>query len=80
LTFVLVADTVSNLLVFAPVQILTEGGPNGRTDLIMNDVFERAYVQGDLGAAAAGTLIVVLLALAIVLIQFRLLTRSGDPT
>src|SRR3954466_651711 len=27
LAFVLVADTISNLLVFAPVQILTKGGP-----------------------------------------------------
>jgi multiple sugar transport system permease protein len=77
LGFVLVADTVSNLLVFAPVHILTGGGPEGRTDLIMNDVFERAYTQADLGAAAAATLVVVALALAIVLIQFRLLPKEG---
>ena len=78
LTFVLVADTISNLLVFAPVNILTNGGPNGRTDLIMNDVFDRAYNQGDLGAAAAGTCVVVAIALAIVLIQFRLLPKGSD--
>jgi multiple sugar transport system permease protein len=77
IVFVLVADTVSNLLVFAPVQILTNGGPNGRTDLIMNDIFERAYTQGDVGAAAAGTLVVVLVALTIVVVQFRLLARGG---
>ncbi|GAB2614929.1 ABC transporter permease [Paractinoplanes abujensis] len=78
LAFVLVADTISNLLVFAPVQILTGGGPNGRTNLIMNDVFERAYVRADAGAAAAGTVIVVLIALAVVLVQFRLLSRGSD--
>jgi multiple sugar transport system permease protein len=60
------------------VHILTGGGPNGRTDLIMNDVFERAYTQGDLGAAAAATLVVVAIALAIVLVQFRLLSRGSD--
>ena len=78
LGFVLVADTVSNLLVFAPVHILTGGGPNGRTNLIMNDVFERAYVRADAGAAAAGTVIVVLIALVIVLLQFRLLSKGSD--
>jgi len=78
LGFVLVADTVSNLLVFAPVHILTGGGPEGRTDLIMNDVFERAYTQADVGAAAAGTVVVVTLALVIVLVQFRLLPRGSD--
>jgi multiple sugar transport system permease protein len=78
IAFVLVADTISNLLVFAPVQILTNGGPNGRTDLIMNDVFDRAYNQSDVGAAAAATLVVVALALVIVVVQFRLLSRGDD--
>jgi multiple sugar transport system permease protein len=78
ITFVLVADTISNLLVFAPVNILTNGGPNGRTNLIMNDVFDRAYNQADIGAAAAATVIVVLIALAIVLVQFRLIRQGSD--
>jgi multiple sugar transport system permease protein len=78
IAFVLVADTISNLLVFAPVQILTNGGPNGRTDLIMNDVFDRAYNQSDVGAAAAATLVVVAVALVIVVVQFRLLSRGDD--
>jgi multiple sugar transport system permease protein len=76
--FVLVANTVSNLIVFAPVQILTKGGPNGRTDLLMNDVFERAYTAGDAGAAGAETIILALLALIIVVVQFRLLDRGED--
>jgi multiple sugar transport system permease protein len=80
LGFVLVADTISNLLLFAPVQILTKGGPNGSTNVIMNDVFERAYVRGDVGGAAAGTIVLVTIALAIVLIQFRLLARGGDDS
>ena len=42
----------------------------------MNDIFERAYVQGDVGAAAAGTLVLVALALVIVVVQFRLLGRD----
>jgi multiple sugar transport system permease protein len=75
IAFVLVADTISNLLVFAPVHILTGGGPNGRTDLIMNDVFERAYTQADVGGAAAATMVVVAIALVIVLVQFRLLSE-----
>jgi multiple sugar transport system permease protein len=78
IAFVLVADTISNLLVFAPVQILTNGGPNGRTDLIMNDVFDRAYNQADIGAAAAATLVLVVIAVAIVLVQFRLISRGSD--
>jgi multiple sugar transport system permease protein len=76
--FVLVAATISNLLLFAPVQILTKGGPAGHTNVIMNDIFERAYTEGDVGAAAAATLVLVLIALVIVVIQFRLLSRRKD--
>ncbi|WP_345559545.1 sugar ABC transporter permease [Nonomuraea rosea] len=73
LMFVLVADTVSNFLVFAPVQILTQGGPQGSTDLIMNQVFERAYVTGDMATASAGTVVLIAIVLAVVTLQFKLL-------
>ncbi|WP_329793452.1 sugar ABC transporter permease [Lentzea sp. DG1S-22] len=76
--FVLVAATVSNLLLFAPVQILTEGGPEGSTDVIMNDIFERAYLQADVGGAAAATVVLVLISLIIVIVQFRLLAKGED--
>ncbi|TCC34279.1 carbohydrate ABC transporter permease [Kribbella speibonae] len=76
LAFVLVADTVSNLLVFAPVQILTKGGPNGNSNLLMYDVYSRAYAIGDIHVAQAEVVILVALTLAIVAAQFRLL--RGD--
>ncbi|RZU03454.1 multiple sugar transport system permease protein [Kribbella rubisoli] len=76
LAFVLVADTVSNLLVFAPVQILTKGGPNGNSNLLMYDVYTRAYAIGDIHVAQAEVVILVALTLAIVAGQFRLL--RGD--
>ena len=78
IAFVLVADTISNLLLFAPVQILTKGGPNGSTNVIMNDIFERAYTEADVGGAAAGTMVLVFIALTIVVIQFRLLSKGQD--
>ena len=77
LAFVLVADTVSNFLVFAPVQILTKGGPDGSTNLLMYDIFTRAYSFGDLNKAQAEVVILVIITVAIVALQFRLL-RSED--
>lgn len=78
LTFVLVADTVANFLVFAPVNILTHGGPQGSTDLIMNQIYTNAFVNGDPGSAAAATVVLVALVLLIVLIQFRLMGDRGQ--
>jgi multiple sugar transport system permease protein len=78
LLFVLVADTVANFLVFAPVQILTAGGPRGSTNLIMYDIYERAYVTRDLPAASAETFILLVIVVVVVALQFRLLPRSED--
>ncbi|MEM8663642.1 MAG: sugar ABC transporter permease, partial [Pseudomonadota bacterium] len=78
LTFVLVANTVANFLVFAPVQILTQGGPQGSTNLIMNEIYTNAFVAGDPSSAAAATVVLVLALLAIVLIQFRMMRGPED--
>jgi multiple sugar transport system permease protein len=79
LTFVLVADTVANFLVFAPVQILTKGGPQGSTNLIMNDIYTRGFLSGDVRGAAAETGILVGIVVIVVTIQFRMMTgaKSG---
>jgi multiple sugar transport system permease protein len=76
LLFVLVADTVANFLVFAPVQILTQGGPQGATHLVMFDIYDQAYRVGDLRLANAETVLLVMVVLAIVTVQFRLLGRG----
>lgn len=78
LTFVLVANTVANFLVFAPVQILTQGGPQGSTNLIMNDIYTRGFVAGDPSSAAAATVVLVAMVLIVVLIQFRLMRAPED--
>ncbi len=77
LAFVIVADTVANFLVFAPVQILTEGGPEGTTNLIMADIFTRAFTYGDNRGAAAETVVLVLAVVAVVLVQFRLMRTDA---
>ncbi|MFD6095799.1 carbohydrate ABC transporter permease [Nocardiopsis flavescens] len=77
LSFVLVAATVSNLLVFAPVQILTGGGPEGSTNLLMFDIYNRAYALGDMGRAQAEVVVLVAVTIVIVAVQFRML-RSED--
>jgi multiple sugar transport system permease protein len=78
LAFVLVADTVGNFLVFAPVQILTRGGPRHTTNLVMFEIYTRAFQTNDVSSAQAATVILTAIVLAVVTIQFRLMA-SGSP-
>jgi multiple sugar transport system permease protein len=74
LAFVLVANTVGSFLVFAPVQILTSGGPDNSTNLVMFDIYRTAYTTGDLNLAQAEVVLLMLVMLVIVTVQFRLLS------
>ena len=80
LSFVLVAATVANFLLFVPVQVLTRGGPAGSTNLLMYEAYTQAFVFNDPGPAFAQITILVVLVAAIVGVQFRLLSGPGERT
>jgi multiple sugar transport system permease protein len=73
MAFVLVACTVGNFLQFAPVQILTKGGPEGSTNFIMYDIFNRAFLLNDQGVGQAEVVVLMAILAIVVAIQFRLL-------
>ena len=70
--FVLIADTISNFLLFVPVYMLTQGGPQLSTNLVMYEAYSRGILYGDFGAAAAIVTIQLIIVMAIVLFQFYL--------
>ncbi len=75
LLFVLVADTVANFLLFAPILLLTNGGPQLSTNLVMYETYRRGFVYGDLGASSAMLSVMLLLVFAVIGVQFTLLRR-----
>lgn len=74
--FVLVADTSTNILLFAPVQLITNGGPNNSTNVLMYEAYKQAFKYGSYEKGAAMTCVLVLFSLAIILIQFRLMQEK----
>jgi multiple sugar transport system permease protein len=78
LLFVLVADTVANFVLFVPVQLLTQGGPQGSTTLLMFDAWRTTYGYGSRNLGAAEVVILTAIMLVFVLLQFRLLREEGD--
>lgn len=73
LIFVTVACTVANFLLFAPMYILTKGGPQGSTNVLMNESFNSAFIYSDMGRATAIVTVLLILILLIIAAQFRLL-------
>jgi multiple sugar transport system permease protein len=76
LLFVLVADTVANFVMFVPMQMLTDGGPQNSTTMLMFDAYRRTYTYSQPNQGATATVILTVLMLIIVFIQFRLLKED----
>lgn len=73
LTFVVVSVTIANMVLFAPMYILTNGGPNQSTNVLLLESYNSAFQYSDMGRATAIVVIMILITSIIVAIEFRLL-------
>ena len=76
LLFVLVANTVANFVLFAPVQLLTNGGPQNSTNLLMFDAYRTTFYYNNRNLGAAEVVILTAIMLFFVALQFRLLREE----
>jgi multiple sugar transport system permease protein len=78
LAFVLVADTAANFLLFAPVYIITNGGPNGATQLLMFEAYQAAFAYINHGRSMAISTIILVVVLLIAIFELRLFKPAGE--
>lgn len=76
LLFVMIANTTANLLLFIPMQMVTQGGPEGSTDVLMFEAFKSAFMYIDPSRSAAIVSILLLIIVAVCLLQFKLMSDS----
>ena len=78
LLFVLVATTVANFVLFAPIQLLTAGGPESTTTLLIYDTYRETYAYGNRNLGATKGLILASIMLAFASIQFFLMREPKE--
>ena len=78
LLFVLVADTTTNLLLFVPMQLLTEGGPQGSTNVLMYEGYKSAFLYVDRPRSAAIVTVLLLLISLVCIIQYKLFEEKDE--
>lgn len=71
--FVTVADTTANFLLVVPMYMLTNGGPEMSTNVLMFEAYTSAFVYLDMPRALAITSVLLALLLMVVALQFRML-------
>jgi len=73
--FVVVISLINNFQVFDQVYLMTNGGPEGATDVIVQQIYKNSFEYGRMGYASAMSLILFIFILAITLIQMKLQKR-----
>lgn len=71
LFFVLIISIISSFQVFATVSIMTRGGPNNSTDVMVYHIWQFAFQFFDVGYASASATLLFLIVGALTLFQFR---------
>ena len=74
--FVLVANTTANFLLFASVQIATEGGPQGSTNLLMYEAYKSAFVYSNRQRQACIVTILLVIVVGVCVIQNKFMTEK----
>jgi multiple sugar transport system permease protein len=76
--FVLVIDTVSAVLVFVPMQMITVGGPEKSTNVLMMEAYRSFFSFGDRGRGSIICLMLLIMLGAISVIQFKILNKKDE--
>lgn len=77
IAFVLVSATAINMLFFAPIYIITAGGPNGSTETAMFRTYQTAFNYVDIGRSLAMSTVLLVVVLLVALIELWL-TRGEE--
>ena len=69
--FVVIMLTIQCFKVFDLIYVMTGGGPGRATNVIVNHIYNAAFVDFKFGYASAGAVVLFLIVLVITMIQFK---------
>lgn len=78
LLFVCVMTMLDAFQVFDLIQVMTAGGPDNQTRVMMLDIYENAFRYGRMGWSAAVSFVLALLVMGITMAQMRLLRTEWE--
>ena len=78
LLFVCVMTMLSSFQVFDIIQVMTDGGPNYQTHVLVLDIYNNAFRYQRMGWAAASSFILTVVVMLVTLVQMRLLRTEWE--
>ena len=76
--FVLVANTTANVLLFVPMQMQTQGGPQGSTNVLMYEAYKAAFQFADRPRSSVLVTVLLVIIVVVCVVQFRILQGKSE--
>lgn len=76
--FVLVANTTANVLLFVPMQLVTNGGPQGSTNVLMYEAYKAAFKFADRPRSSVIVTVLLVIIGLVCIGQFYLLRDNEE--
>jgi multiple sugar transport system permease protein len=73
--FVIVISLINNFQVFDQIYLMTDGGPEGSTSVLVQQIVKNSFAYGRMGYASAMSMVLFAIILSITLIQLKLQKR-----
>jgi multiple sugar transport system permease protein len=73
--FVIVISLINNFQVFDQIYLMTDGGPEGSTSVLVQQIVKNSFAYGRMGYASAMSMVLFAIILLITLIQLKLQKR-----
>ena len=73
--FVLVISLINNFQVFDQIWVMTAGGPEGSTNVVVGEIVKNSFDYGHMGYASALSMVLFLIIMIVTVVQVRLQKR-----
>jgi multiple sugar transport system permease protein len=74
--FVLIMSTISSFQVFAQIYMMTQGGPNKSTSVIVYHLYDKAFQKFDMGSSSAIAFVLFIIILIMTIIQRKVAEKK----
>ncbi len=71
LVFVMITSIIGAFNIFEPVQLISEGGPDGTTKVILYQIYNEAFQNGNYGMGSAISVVVLLVLMALTMLNMK---------
>lgn len=71
LVFVMITSIIGAFNIFEPVQLISQGGPDGTTKVILFQIYNEAFQNGNYGMGSAISVVVLLILMVLTMLNMK---------